>query len=96
MKPFTFRTTTHSTAPARIGAPVGSAAMEALIDQPGPVEIRTVGADWVANLSGLLNLKRPKAVQAGLKERKEPIQIYAHVVRHPTEGFFLVRSDQER
>jgi glyoxylase-like metal-dependent hydrolase (beta-lactamase superfamily II) len=64
--------------------------MEALIDQPGPVEVKTVGMDWVANLSGLLNIKDPKAVQAGLKQRKEPIQIYAHVVRHPAQGFFLV------
>src|SRR5262249_14748792 len=71
MKLFTFRTTTHRTTPARIGTPVSSAAMEALIDQPGPIEVKTVGADWEANLSGLLNLKDPKAVQAGLKQRKE-------------------------
>jgi glyoxylase-like metal-dependent hydrolase (beta-lactamase superfamily II) len=90
MKLFTFRTTTHPTTPARIGTPVRSAAMEALIDQPGPVELKTVGTDWVANLSGLLNIKDPKAVKAGLKERKEPIQIYTHVVRHPAQGFFLV------
>src|SRR5215470_5501623 len=90
MKLFTFRATTHPTAPARIGTPVSSAAMEALIDQPGPVEVKTVGTDWVANLSGLLNIKDPKAVQAGLKKRKEPIQIHTHVVRHPAQGFFLV------
>ena len=96
MKLFTFRTTTHRTTPARIGTPVSSAAMEALIDQPGPVEVTTVGADWEANLSGLLNLKHPKAVQAGLKERKEPIQIYAHVVRHPAQGFFLVDTGVSR
>ena len=90
MKLFTFRATTHPTTPARIGTPSSAAAMEALIDQPGPVEVKTVGTDWVANLSGLLNIKDPKAVQAGLKKRKEPIQIYAHVVRHPAQGFFLV------
>jgi glyoxylase-like metal-dependent hydrolase (beta-lactamase superfamily II) len=65
--------------------------MEALIDQPGPIELKTVAsADWVADLSGLLNLKDPKAVQAGLKEHEEPIQIYTHLVRHPTQGFFMV------
>ncbi|MEV6324004.1 MBL fold metallo-hydrolase [Nocardia sp. NPDC051787] len=90
MKPFTFKATTHSTAPASIGKPVGSAVMEAVIDEPGPVEVDTVGTDWEANLSGLLNLKHPKAVAAGLKERKEPIKIYTHVVRHPAHGFFLV------
>jgi N-acyl homoserine lactone hydrolase len=96
MKLLSFRTTTHRTTPASIGTPVGSAAMEDVIDQPGPVEVKTVGADWEANLSGLLNLKDPKAVQAGLKERKEPIQIYAHVVRHPTYGFFLVDTGVSR
>ncbi|MBV9451446.1 MAG: MBL fold metallo-hydrolase [Streptosporangiaceae bacterium] len=70
--------------------------MEALIDQPGPIEVRTVGADWEANLSGLLNIKDPKAVQAGLTKRKEPIQIYTHVVRHPTQGFFLVDTGVSR
>ena len=96
MRPLTFRTTTHHTTPARIGKPAGSAAMEALLDQPGPIELTTVGADWEANLSGLLNLKHPKAVQAGLTKRKEPIQIYAHVVRHPTQGFFLVDTGVSR
>jgi N-acyl homoserine lactone hydrolase len=95
-KLFSFSTTIHRTTPARIGTPVGSAAMEALIDQPGPIELKTAGADWEANLSGLLNLKDPKAVQAGLKQRKEPIQIYTHVVRHPARGFFLVDTGVSR
>jgi hypothetical protein len=86
MRPFSFKTTTHPTTPAGIGTPVGSAAVEALIDQPGPIELNTVEADWVAKLSGVLNIKDPKAVHAGLKERQEPIKIYAHVVRHPTHG----------
>jgi glyoxylase-like metal-dependent hydrolase (beta-lactamase superfamily II) len=70
--------------------------MEALMDQPGPIEISTVAADWMAKLSGLLNLKDPKAVQAGLKDHREPIKIYAHVVRHPTKGFFLVDTGVSR
>ena len=75
MKPFTFRTTTHPTTPADIGTPISSSAMEALIDQPGPVELTTIGSSWAAPLKGLLNLKGPKAVQAGLHDHKEPIQI---------------------
>jgi N-acyl homoserine lactone hydrolase len=90
MPPFTFRTTTHPTTPASIGTPISSSAMEGLIDQSGPVEFETVGSDWAAPLSGLLNLKAPEAVQAGLKNHKEPIHIYAHVLRHPTHGFFLI------
>src|SRR5262249_56900188 len=68
----------------------------ALMDRRGRIEVTTVGADWEANLSGLLNIKAPKAVQAGLKKRKEPIQIYTHVVRHPAQGFFLVDTGVSR
>jgi glyoxylase-like metal-dependent hydrolase (beta-lactamase superfamily II) len=83
--------TSHSTKAADLGKPISSTAMEALIDQPGPIELKTVAsADWAADLSGLLNLKDPKAVQAGLKDREEPIQIYTHLLRHPTQGFFMV------
>jgi N-acyl homoserine lactone hydrolase len=85
-----FRTTTHPSEPARTGTPVGSAAMEARIDEPGPMRVTTVGVDWQANLSGVLNLKEPKAKAAGLKNRKEPIKIYAHALQHPSQGFFLV------
>ena len=96
MKLLTFKATSHRTTPATIGTPVRSAAMESLTEQPGPIEVKTVGADWFANLSGLLNLKDPKAVQAGLTDRKEPIQIYTHVIRHPEHGFFLVDSGVSR
>jgi glyoxylase-like metal-dependent hydrolase (beta-lactamase superfamily II) len=83
--------TSHQTAPAHLGKPIRSSAMEALIDQPGPIEVKTVAsADWRADLSGLLNLKDPRAVQAGLKDHAEPIQIYTHLLRHPTQGFFMV------
>ncbi|OKO67216.1 Zn-dependent hydrolase, partial [Bradyrhizobium sp. AS23.2] len=83
--------TSHPTKHAGLGKPVSSSAMEALIDKPGPIEVKTVAsADWVADLSGLINLKDPKAVEAGLKDHEEPIQIYTHVVRHPTEGFYMV------
>ena len=83
--------TTHPTTPASLGKPVSSSAMEALIDTPGPIEVRTVAsADWVADLSGLINLKDAKAIQAGLKDRLEPIQIYTHLLRHPTQGFYMI------
>jgi N-acyl homoserine lactone hydrolase len=83
--------TSHETTPAGLGKPVSSSTMEALLDQPGPIELKTVAsADWIAPLSGLLNLKDPKAMRAGLNDRTEPIQIYAHVLRHPTHGLFMV------
>lgn len=83
--------TTHQTTPASLGKPTSSSAMEALIDTPGPIQLKTVAsANWVADLSGLLNLKDPKAIQAGLKDHEEPIQIYTHLLRHPTQGFFMI------
>ncbi len=83
--------TTHQTMPATLGKPISSSAMEALIDTPGPIEVQTVnGSDWVADLSGLLNLNDQKVVQAGLKDHEEPIQIYTHLLKHPTQGFFMV------
>ncbi|CAG9984158.1 unnamed protein product [Clonostachys byssicola] len=93
---FAFKTTNHPTVRATLGRPVKSGDMERLIDQPGSIEIKTIAADWVADLSGLLNLNDPKAVQAGLKERREPIKIFAHVIRHPSQGFFLVDTGVSR
>ncbi|KAF5692858.1 metallo-beta-lactamase superfamily domain-containing protein [Fusarium denticulatum] len=96
MSLFTFKATNHPTTPAKLGTPVNSGVMERLMDQLGPIEIKTIAADWEANLSGLLNLNDPKAVQAGLKERREPIKIFAHVIRHPSQGFFLVDTGVSR
>ena len=96
MKVLTFKATTHKANPARIGAPISAAAMESVIDQPGPVEVKTIGVDWEAPITGLLNIKHPKAVAAGITAHKEPIKIYAHVVRHPTQGFFLVDTGVSR
>ncbi len=82
---------THKTMPATLGKPMSSSAMEALVDRPGPIDVQTVAsADWVADISGLLNLKDPKVIEAGLKDHEEPIQIYTHLLRHPTQGFFMV------
>ncbi|MGY4312560.1 MBL fold metallo-hydrolase [Bradyrhizobium sp. JR3.5] len=89
--------TTHPTVRSSLGTPVSSSAMEALIDKPGPIEVRTVASsDWKADLSGLINLKDPKAIQAGLVDHEEPIQIYTHLVRHPTKGFFMIDTGVSR
>lgn len=65
--------------------------MERLLDQPGVVQLETINsADWSVSLSGLLNLDSTAAIQAGLKDRDEPIQVYAHVLKHPKFGNFLV------
>lgn len=96
MSLFGFKTTTHPTASAKIGQPTTASTMEALLSQPGLIELQTEEADWTANLSGLLNLHDPKAIAAGLTDRKEPIKIYTHIIRHPSHGFFLIDTGVSR
>ena len=84
-------TTSHSVGSPAIGKRSSSAAMEKLLMQPGPVELESVNsADWSAPLAGLVNLSNPTAMEAGLNNREEPIQVYAHVLKHPQRGNFLV------
>lgn len=83
--------TSHLQAPTELGQPSSSAALERQIEQPGPIELQTIAsADWAVPLAGLVNLSRPAA--AGLKNRDEPIQIYAHLLKHPRYGYFLIDS----
>jgi glyoxylase-like metal-dependent hydrolase (beta-lactamase superfamily II) len=83
--------TSHPLGNPAIGKSSSSAEMERLIDQPGPIQLETINsADWPVPLAGLLNLKSPAAIQAGLKDRDEPIQIYVHLLKHPKFGNFLV------
>ncbi len=83
--------TSHPVVHSTLGRPSSSAEMERLIDLPGPIELNTVAsADWVAPLSGLLNLNSETAKKANLIDRQEPIQVYAHVLRHPQRGVYLV------
>lgn len=73
------------------GKTSSSAEMERLIDIPGPVQLETINsADWSVALAGLLNLDSPAATQAGLKDREEPIQIFAHLLKHPQRGNYIV------
>jgi glyoxylase-like metal-dependent hydrolase (beta-lactamase superfamily II) len=85
--------TSHDTRPARLGVPSSLAALEAVIDQPGPITIETVtAAHWQVPLSGLLNLEHPSAREAKLEDRDEPIQIFLHALHHPSHGLYLVDS----
>lgn len=89
--------TSHAVARAEIGAPMAGRAFEAIVDEPGPVEVETVvGAEWRVPLSGLVNLEHPAAKAAGLADRDEPIVVAFHALRHPTRGTFLVDTGVER
>jgi glyoxylase-like metal-dependent hydrolase (beta-lactamase superfamily II) len=88
--------TSHETQKVKMGKAANSGAMLALIDKPGPIEVETVNsADWVIDRAGLINLDHPRAKQAGLKDGDEPIQIYFHVITHPTRGTFIVDTGVE-
>jgi N-acyl homoserine lactone hydrolase len=91
------RATTHATGAAALGRPTSAEAMEAVLDRPGPVEVEIVtGADWAVTRAGLIDLGDPKAKAAGLTDGDEPIQIFTHVVRHPTRGTFLIDTGVSR
>jgi glyoxylase-like metal-dependent hydrolase (beta-lactamase superfamily II) len=69
----------------------GSRALLAVIDQPGPLELESVASsDWVVDRSGLINLEHANAKAAKLVDGDEPIQVYFHVIKHPTRGTFIV------
>jgi glyoxylase-like metal-dependent hydrolase (beta-lactamase superfamily II) len=87
----------HATRPSTMGVPASGGDMESIIDEPGPVEVETVvGADWAVTRAGLINLDDPKAKAAHLTDGDEPIQVFTHVIRHPTRGTFLVDTGVTR
>ncbi|MGY5810031.1 hypothetical protein ACXHXG_20240 [Rhizobium sp. LEGMi198b] len=68
---YNFSQTTHQTVTFSNNKPISSSAMEALIDNPGQIRIETVvGADWKADLSGLVNQNNPRMIQRGHKDRE--------------------------
>ncbi|NOT20555.1 MAG: MBL fold metallo-hydrolase [Sideroxydans sp.] len=82
--------TSHPVTTTAMGKPSSSAEMERLIDQPGPIQFEAIdSAHWSVTLAGLLNLDSPAAKEAGLKDRDEPIQVYAYLLKHPQHGNFL-------
>jgi glyoxylase-like metal-dependent hydrolase (beta-lactamase superfamily II) len=89
--------TGHPATPSPLGTVRSSAALEEVIDTPGPVAVETVvGADWEVPLEGLLNLKHPRAQAAGLEDRSEPVHVAFYALRHPKEGLYLVDTGVER
>lgn len=89
--------TSHPLGKPAFGKPSSSAEMERLLDQPGTIQLETINsADWSVPLAGMVNLNSPAAVQAGLKDRDEPIQVYAHLLKHPQRGNFIVDTGVSR
>jgi len=92
-----FTPTSHASVPADLGTPTSMAAMEAVLDEPGPITVETVvGADWAVTRAALIDLHDPKARAAHLTDGDEPIVIQFHALRHPTRGLWLVDTGVER
>jgi glyoxylase-like metal-dependent hydrolase (beta-lactamase superfamily II) len=88
--------TSHESQPAKLGVAKSGADLLAALAEPGVVELESINsADWKVDRSGLLNLENPVAKDAGLTDGDEPIQIYFHVIRHPTRGTFIVDTGVE-
>lgn len=86
----------HPTTAADLGTAHPAADMLALVEQPGPVTVETVvSCDWSVDRKGLINLKHPTARAAGITRGPEPIQVFFHVLRHPTRGTFIVDTGVE-
>jgi glyoxylase-like metal-dependent hydrolase (beta-lactamase superfamily II) len=89
--------TSHAMRPTALGTASSGAAMEAVMDRPGPIRVDTIdAADWAVTRAGLINLDHPTAKAAGLKDGDEPISVFVHVLHHPTRGTFLVDSGISR
>lgn len=88
--------TSHPTQKATLGTARSSADLVAAMAQPGVIELESINsADWAVERSGLINLGNPIAKEAGLVDGDEKIQIYFHVIRHPTKGTFIVDTGVE-
>lgn len=86
----------HATQRATLGTVSDLAALDASLIATGPVTLETVvSADWQIDRSGLINLAHPTAKSAGLEDGLEPIQVFFHVIRHPTKGTFIVDTGME-
>lgn len=89
--------TSHPVTPSALGVARSTAALEAVVDLPGPVTVETViGADWEVPRAGVVNLDHPAAKAAGLRDGAEPIHIAFHALQHPDRGLYLVDTGVER
>lgn len=85
--------TSQPTERSDLGRPVSVDALEAALDEPGPIAFeRIAAADWVVDRSGLINLDHPEARRQGIESGPEPIEIFLYVLTHPTKGIWLVDS----
>jgi glyoxylase-like metal-dependent hydrolase (beta-lactamase superfamily II) len=65
--------------------------VDALMDQPGVIELESVvSARWNVGLGGLVNMDHPEAIAAELTDVPTDIVLPVHVLTHPEHGVFVV------
>lgn len=88
------KASTHPTTRVNLGRAVSLTAMEALLDEPGPIALESVtSANWTSPRSGLINLKHERAPD--LEDGPEAVHIYFHAISHPAHGLYVVDTGVE-
>ncbi|RKH18690.1 MBL fold metallo-hydrolase [Corallococcus praedator] len=89
-------TSSHDFQKSALGVTKPASALLAELDAPGPVELETItSCDWAVERGGLINLDHPTAKAAQLKDDDEPIQVFFHALRHPSQGLYIVDTGME-
>ncbi len=85
--------TSVQTVPAKLGTQSTRTEFLSVVNLNGPIKFQKhVAATWAVPLSGLLNLKHPKAVSANLEDRQETIELFVYTLQHPQFGTYLIDS----
>ncbi|WP_437637274.1 MBL fold metallo-hydrolase [Sorangium sp. So ce854] len=80
---------THDAVRATLGEPTTLQAMEAIVDDAGPITVETVvSARWESSRGGLINLAHERA--AALTDGPEPVEITFHALAHPDRGLYVI------
>lgn len=78
---------------AELGSATDTARMIELANTPADIRFtKIIAADWVVDRAGLINLEHEHAIEQGLTEGDEPIQISFYAIEHPERGTFWIDS----
>lgn len=83
--------TSHPTVPDLMGKPCSTSDMLSKASEPGPIRFQAFMATrWKLNQQTMVNLKHPKAIEAGLRPGEISAYQFFYSFVHPVEGMFLI------